>query len=296
MSKQYLPRRSRLLWFVVILLVFVALSWRALISSFAGNVGLLLLARSMSSSDLLGLGGEGSSGNGQEQAWPWLHMATALNHDNRGAWWGLGFVLVTRGQGNSAIAAWQTAGGVPQEFVARGQAIRSADPQAALIWYEWALRIDPDFLEAQVLRCYSYIDSKDFRQALEAYAHIDSASQHNVSMLACAGTAHWQLGEYANAAIRFEEAVKIRPETASFHQWLSLTYARLGRYPDAIAESLTAVELNSSKPDYWHHLGNLYLTTKQYDAAKNAYEHVLAIIPDDQQAKRSLAEISRQVK
>jgi tetratricopeptide (TPR) repeat protein len=296
MIKRYLLQSSRLLWIVVILLGFAAISWTTVASRFAGNVGLLLLARSLSSSDQLGLMSEGSNRKGQEQAWQWLHMATALKHDNRGAWRGLGFVLVTRGQANSAIAAWQTAGGMPQEFIARGQAIRPADPQAALIWYEWAVRIDPDFLEAQVLRCYSHIDSKGFRQALEAYAHIDSAGQHNVSMLACAGTAHWQLGEYANAAIRFEEAVKLHPETGSLHQWLSLTYARLGQYPDAIAESLTAVELNSSRPDYWHHLGNLYLMTKQYDAAKNAYEHVLAIIPDDQQAKQSLAEISRQLK
>jgi tetratricopeptide (TPR) repeat protein len=296
MSKRYPLRSSRLFLIVIILLGLVALSGKTVISSFAGNVGLLVLARSPSSSDLLGLTSEGSDRKGQEQAWPWLRLATALNHDNRGAWWGLGFVLATHGQDDSAIAAWQAAGGMPQEFVARGQAIRSADPQAALTWYEWASRVDPDFLDAQVLRCYSHIDSKDFRQALETYAHVDLAGQHNASMLACAGTAHWQLGEYADAAIRFEEAVKIRPETASFHQWLSLTYARLGQYPDAIAESLTAVELNSSKPDYWHHLGNLYLTTKQYDAAKNAYEHVLAIIPDDQQAKRSLAEISRQLK
>jgi hypothetical protein len=120
MSKQYLPRLSRLLWFVVILLVFVALSWRALISSFAGNVGLLLLARSMSSSDLLGLGSEGSDRKGQEQAGPWLHMATALNHYNRGAWRGLGFILEMSGQRADAIAAWQQAGLTVQDFVTWG--------------------------------------------------------------------------------------------------------------------------------------------------------------------------------
>jgi tetratricopeptide (TPR) repeat protein len=327
MKKRRALGSSCLVWLAVVVLSLVAINWRGLIGEFAGNVGLLILARSLSSADPLEPEAAGPDMTGREHARRWLQVATQIDTGNAGAWRGLGFALIAQGHDSAAIAAWQTAGDMAQEFIARGQALMQQDPQSALTWYEWASRIDPGscpakyfsgkalqslgdiqgaarkfadcvqlnplYLEAQVALCYTFIDSKHFHQALETYASVESSGQHNVSMLACAGTAHWQLGEYGGAASRFEEAVKLQPETASLHQWLSLTYARLGKYTEAIAASQTAIELNSSRPDYWRHLGNLYMRTNQFSAAKDAFEHVLALVPEDQQAKQSLAEIGK---
>jgi tetratricopeptide (TPR) repeat protein len=167
MRGRYLLQSSRLLWIVVILLGFVALSWKTLISSFAGNVGLLLLARSLSSSVPLGLESQVSDAMGREQARQWLHMATQLNGANSGAWRGQGFGLAAEGQEQEALAAWHAAGITGQEFIRRGETARLAGNYLeALVWYERAEKLDPS-LPSSVLY-YRFL-------AQRALGHADSA-------------------------------------------------------------------------------------------------------------------------
>jgi tetratricopeptide (TPR) repeat protein len=132
------------LWIVVILLGFVALGWRIWISSFAGNVGLLLLARSLSSSDPVGPESIASYATARERARQWLQLATQLNRENAGAWRGQGFSLAAEGQEQAAAAAWQAAGITSQEFIQRGEAARLAGYYLeALAWYERAEKLEP---------------------------------------------------------------------------------------------------------------------------------------------------------
>lgn len=149
MSQRYRLQPSRLLWILVILLGLVTLSWRTLISSFAGNVGLLLMARSLSSAVPPGPESKESDTMGREQARQWLHMATQLNGANAGAWRGQGFGLAAEGQEQEAIAAWHAAGITGQEFIQRGEAARLAgDYLEALIWYERAEKLDLSLLSS----------------------------------------------------------------------------------------------------------------------------------------------------
>jgi tetratricopeptide (TPR) repeat protein len=144
MSKRHLWQSSRLFWIVTILLGFAAFSWKVLISSFAGNVGLLLLARSLYASDLVGLGGKVPDTVEREQASQWLSMATQLDGANGGAWRGQGFGLAAEGQEQEATAAWRAAGITGQEFIQRGETARLAGNYLeALVWYERAEKLDP---------------------------------------------------------------------------------------------------------------------------------------------------------
>ena len=80
MSKRYLPRFSRLLWIVVILLGFAAISWTAVASSFAGNVGLLILSRSLAHADQMQHRLQDNPDLMRAQQW--LQVATQINTAN----------------------------------------------------------------------------------------------------------------------------------------------------------------------------------------------------------------------
>ena len=168
MSKWHLSNFPRFLRIVLILVSLTALSWPALLSKLASNVGLLLLARSMTASDSL----EHSRVDviGQVQAQQWLQVATAVNHDNQGAWRGLGFALAGQGQEKAAITAWRTAQATTTEFIWRGDIERAAQHFAkALEWYQRAVAIQPELSDGWYYTGLAFQGLGEWTSAQHAY-------------------------------------------------------------------------------------------------------------------------------
>ena len=292
----------------------------AVVSRFMSNVGLLALTRTLVQ---YGVFGEARREDANLiEAERWLNAATGLDAGNWRAWRGFGFALQAQGRADEAVSAWQTAGGMGEEFARRGEpAYHSQSDAEALMWYERSLRVEPNcpaqyglgelyrkqgnlkealqwfracveldplYIQAHLSQCNTLIGLGEYHQALSLYRMAEVSVQRDAFMLACAGVSHWELGEYGEAANVLERAIRQRPLEASFHQWLSLTYARQGRYSEAVTESLVAIDLNSERPDYWRHLGNIYLAMNQSDAAANAFGRALELDPNDQEAHKSL--------
>ena len=74
-----------------------------------------------------------------------LRKALAYAPENRSAWRGLGFALAAQGQEDRALAAWQTAGKMPDKFIEWGKQAQLVERyDQALIWYERAGRLEPE--------------------------------------------------------------------------------------------------------------------------------------------------------
>ena len=181
MSQRRLLQPSRLLWTIVILLGLAAISGTAVASRFAGNVGLLLVARSLSSFDPLGLESKVSDMLGREQARQWLHMTTALNYYNRGAWRGLGFLFEMSGQRADAIAAWQQAGLTVQDFITWGgqYPFHLHNPERALYWYTLATEFAPNSGAAWFHRAWLQQSLGPWPDVLSAYEKAIQLSQQD---------------------------------------------------------------------------------------------------------------------
>lgn len=313
MSRRHLLQSSRLLWIVVILLGFVALSWRTLIGSFAGNVGLLLLARSLSSSVPAGLDSEASDTTGRAQARQWLQMATQLDRANAGAWRGQGFDLAAEGREQEAAAAWHAAGMTSQEFIQRGEAARLAGNYLeALVWYERAEKLEPS-LPSSVLY-YRFLAQRALGNADSAFDSLRGAittdqgwSNPEIRFHAWYAWGVRLVDQQRNSEAEqaLQTAIAVFPNSPPLRPVLSETYRFLGIAQwaqgklDQAANSLKiAVQIDNQNAWAHIHYGKvLYLENVDHASdTKREFEAALALNPGNVTVWNNLIEFWRFVK
>ncbi len=295
MSKQRLLRSSCLWWIAVILLGFAAISWTTVVSSFAGNVGLLLLARSFASSDPLELGSSDSDVKGQEQAQQWLQTAIALDHDNRSAWRGLGFAFAAQGQQDEAVAAWKEVNTMWNEAMRRGDiALKGEQARQALQWYKWATALEPQIGDGWYSQGLAYEALEQWDEALYAYQKAtvvgiftkmgQSSSYYRIGIILQWHRRHPQLQE-AEAAFQTAlalHAFSAETEAADAHYRIGEIYMLQGLNPrDSLPEYQQAVQLDPRH--YWAHLRlgyTLYQLHKNVDEAEREISLALSLWPN----------------
>ncbi|HLF27057.1 MAG TPA: tetratricopeptide repeat protein [Anaerolineae bacterium] len=312
--------RRRLGWLAAMLILIVVAFGPLLVSRLLSNVGLVLLNRSLAQHGVT-LDGSLADSN-LMQAEQWLRTATEVDPGNRGAWRGLGYLYWATSHVSDALAAWRKVGTMSDEFVARGEVLRTVQPEEAEAWLHRALELDPqscaahmqlgllyrerdqpvdaareyaacvmvvpESLEAQTGLCNAWVSAGEPDRALAAYQAAPSLLQEQAPMLACAGVAYWSKQNYVDAATYMERASSLVPDDGRYHQWLSLIYTRLGFYEKALAQSLIAIELDPRRTDFWRQFGAVYLALGHRDEAISAYRMALAIDPDDEAARRAL--------
>jgi tetratricopeptide (TPR) repeat protein len=312
MNKRRALHPSRLLWLIVILLGVITISWTTLLSKVTSNMGLLLLARSLTSSDLLELGSSGSDVFEQEQAQRWLQVATTLNPNNRGAWRGLGLALTALGLGRTeeALAAWRNASATANEFIVRGHQARNARQfTAALNWYQRATTLQPELADCWYYQGLAYQDLGEWPAARQA---LQRAVQAPIFDLVGYSTRYYRLGMVARFHIQpplmsealdaFTAAIQLN-DFSSGYEAADSHYQR-GNLVEQTNQSLAlqdyqkALELYSQH--YWAHLllGRLlYKTSRDVSKAEAEMYRALTLWPDDGTRKwpyRFLGDMYRQ--
>jgi tetratricopeptide (TPR) repeat protein len=79
------------------------------------------------------------------------------------------------------------------------------------------------------------------------------------------------------AADIFAAVVAGNPANHQAHNLLGLTYLGLGRIPEAVRESIRAVEARPGFADYRHNLGEAFLAVNEADKAAAEFEQAIAI-------------------
>jgi cellulose synthase operon protein C len=103
------------------------------------------------------------------------------------------------------------------------------------------------------------------------------------------GTKYFGQGRYREAALEFQNAIKIDPRFAEAHYQLAQCFIKEGLWKGALAELSTTVNL---EPQNWQaqiDLGNLELAGHQYQQAEDRASLVLLSKPDDVNAHTLLA-------
>jgi hypothetical protein len=104
-----------------------------------------------------------------------------------------------------------------------------------------------------------------------------------------AGTDHFRLGRFAEAAGNYEEAIRRGADNAGTRHDLGLTYAMMGRSLDAIRELRLAVGMpKGDHPDYVHDLGVAYAKAGFPDSARAVWTGLLKRWPAYAPARRAL--------
>lgn len=93
------------------------------------------------------------------------------------------------------------------------------------------------------------------------------------------GAALLARGEIAQAAVHFQQGVKLKPDNADAHNNLGLALVSLGRIEEAIAHYRESLRLDDRQFFAYANLGDLFARQKRYAEAADAYRAAIRLSP-----------------
>ncbi len=150
-------------------------------------------------------------------------------------------------------------------------------PGDALINYERALFLKPDFAEALNNRGLIWLEANRPRQALEDFDRVltfkqDAPQAHNNR-----GRALAKLGRLEGALTSFDRALSLFPNSADAHNNRGFALAGLTRNQDALAAFDRALQLNANSADANVGRGTVLESLGQHAEALASYDKALAL-------------------
>jgi TolB-like protein/Flp pilus assembly protein TadD len=172
--------------------------------------------------------------------------------------------------------------------------------RAVLAAADEAIKLDPEYAAAYVLRTNSLLD-------LSFFADINARSQLRAQMLAAAqravelapefGDAHLALAEtrayglldFSAAAPEFDLALALAPGSVLVQRQIASFSSLLGHYATALAAARRAVTLDPKSVQAHLTQGMVFYHARRYTEALSAFEDAKALNPDSNEAEASLA-------
>ena len=156
--------------------------------------------------------------------------------------------------------------------------------------FEAALKQDPDYVSAHVLKAWTYqMDawmgwSKDplasFIKATELAKHALSLNDSLDTTQALMGIIYLNLREYDKAEAAVEKAVSLNPSGADVHAWKASVLTACGRHAEALETMQRAIRLNPLPPAWYYvQLGRIYCFCGDYQEALKHLEKTREAIP-----------------
>jgi Flp pilus assembly protein TadD len=107
------------------------------------------------------------------------------------------------------------------------------------------------------------------------------AGEDRVVALVSEGNELLARGDYARAAEKYEEAVRLEPGSEDLHYNLGIALARLGRTEDARQHYQKALEIFPEYGEAHNNLGNLLMSQNKLDEAIEHFREAIKINPND---------------
>ena len=180
---------------------------------------------------------------------------------------------------------YQTIGRKSQLFFELGLLSHAdEDYMAALISYDKAVAIEPDFQNAWYNRGYTLNELGMYEQAIASYDQVLAIKPDDDAAWNNRGYALNELGRYEQAIASFNKALAIKPD--DYLAWNNLGNAlnELGRCEEAIASYDKAVTIKPDNHNAWFGQGNALYNLGRCEEAIVSYNKALAIKPDDHDA------------
>ena len=154
----------------------------------------------------------------------------------------------------------------------------------AILEYNKAIEIDPNYASAYMNRGKTYADKGEFDRAILEYNKAIEIDPRYATAYFNRGIAYANKDEYVRAILDYTKAIEIDPRFTEAYYNRGMIYANKGEYDRAILDYTKAIEINPKFTDAYNNRGNTYFKKDEYDRAILDYEKVIEIDPGDAMA------------
>jgi tetratricopeptide (TPR) repeat protein len=147
-----------------------------------------------------------------------------------------------------------------------------------------AIALNPNYIDAYILRCVAYHDKQDFDRAIKDCTHaILTMQNHPISSgyaafaYATRGSAYYFKGQINQAINDFNRAIITNPNISLHFVGRGLAYEKQDQHDKALADYGSAITLDSKNATAFYFRGGLYTDKKLHNEAIADYDQAIAI-------------------
>ena len=143
-----------------------------------------------------------------------------------------------------------------------------------------AVRIRPDYLDAQINLAYTLCNAGRLDEAAREYRKCLQMKPDDPNVLNALGTTLGQQGKFDEAVKYFTEALRIKPNFATAHTNIGYALALQGNPDEAAVHFAEALRLDPDSAKAHYYLGQILAQRGKIDEAITHFEETLRLEPD----------------
>lgn len=169
--------------------------------------------------------------------------------------------------------------------------MKSAQTKSAINILTPAIKDNPSDVQLLALAGEAYMQTGDYSQATEYFSKASAIAPKAAELHTALGVSKLALGENSSATAEMETAVKLDTQSPNAGVMLSMTQLRLKNYDKALAAAKTLEKSQADNPLVHNLKGAAYLGKNNIADARTSYEKALAIQPNNFPAAVNLAQL-----
>lgn len=156
--------------------------------------------------------------------------------------------------------------------------------EKAIVYYNQAIKLKPDFLQAYTNRGVAYEEKGEYEKAIQDYNKVIQLKPDDVIVYYNRAVAYEKKGELDNAIQDYTRAVELKPDFFQAYNNRGTVYERKGEYEKAIVDYTQAIQLKSDYTKAYNNRGDAYRKKGDFEKAIQDFTKAIQLKPDFSEA------------
>jgi tetratricopeptide (TPR) repeat protein len=169
----------------------------------------------------------------------------------------------------------------------RAELLDHAEPSKGILHLEKAVKIYPEFLQAELLLGTAYMDSHQMAKAESALKHVLEINPKTAQACLALGEIYRQKKDYPGAEKALLQGLKLNDSSWQGHLALGRLYWETGDIPKAGIEVGRSLQLKPDEAEAYLLAGNVFLKARRAPEAMQMFSQYLKLSPNGQYAEQA---------